>query len=229
MPRCRSPLILRALLGFGFGGEWAAGAVLIGETIRPQYRGRAVGSVQSGWAVGWGMAVLAQAALFSLLPVGFASHVYLTSIVGASGAIFGLLLAYAMYFPNRELYLYMLFPVKTKYAVMIFGAIELFLTITGSNGVANSTHLAGLAAGWLFLKSGGSMSPWAEVKYRFLKWKIARARSKFKGGAQADTAIAGFDELPATRFLGYDGTESAARILALASAGDDGAPARAGR
>jgi alanyl-tRNA synthetase len=55
----------------------------------------------------------------------------------------------------------------------------------------------------------------------------ARARSKFKGGAQADTAIAGFDELPATRFLGYDGTESAARILALASAGDDGAPARA--
>ncbi|MGJ4960066.1 MFS transporter [Bradyrhizobium sp. HKCCYLRH2015] len=61
-------LVLRALLGLGFGGEWAAGAVLMGETIRAEYRGRAVGSVQSGWAVGWGMAVLAQAALFSLLP-----------------------------------------------------------------------------------------------------------------------------------------------------------------
>jgi MFS family permease len=61
-------LIARALLGIGFGGEWAAGAVLIGETIRPQYRGRAVGSVQSGWAIGWGMAVLAQAVLFSILP-----------------------------------------------------------------------------------------------------------------------------------------------------------------
>jgi MFS family permease len=61
-------LIARALLGFGFGGEWAAGAVLMGETIRAQYRGRAVGSVQSGWAVGWGLAVLAQALLFSLLP-----------------------------------------------------------------------------------------------------------------------------------------------------------------
>ncbi len=61
-------LVLRALLGFGFGGEWAAGAVLMGETIRAQYRGRAVGSVQSGWAIGWGMAVLAQAALFSYLP-----------------------------------------------------------------------------------------------------------------------------------------------------------------
>jgi MFS family permease len=61
-------LIARAILGLGFGGEWAAGAVLMGEAIRPQYRGRAVGSVQSGWAVGWGLAVLAQAILFSALP-----------------------------------------------------------------------------------------------------------------------------------------------------------------
>ncbi len=52
-------------MGLGFGGEWAAGAVLMGEAIRPQYRGRAVGSVQSGWAVGWGLAVLAQALLYS--------------------------------------------------------------------------------------------------------------------------------------------------------------------
>ena len=61
-------IIARALLGLGFGGEWAAGAVLMGEAIRPQYRGRAVGSVQSGWAVGWGLAVLSQAILFSYLP-----------------------------------------------------------------------------------------------------------------------------------------------------------------
>src|SRR6201996_4929782 len=61
-------LIARALLGLGFGGEWAAGAVLMGESIRPQYRGRAVGSVQSGWAIGWGLAVLAQAILFSYVP-----------------------------------------------------------------------------------------------------------------------------------------------------------------
>ncbi|MBV8926169.1 MAG: MFS transporter [Bradyrhizobium sp.] len=60
-------LLARAVLGLGFGGEWAAGAVLMGEAIRPQFRGRAVGSVQSGWAVGWGLAVLAQAVLFSLL------------------------------------------------------------------------------------------------------------------------------------------------------------------
>src|SRR3954452_4428530 len=61
-------LVVRAVLGLGFGGEWAAGAVLMGETIRAQYRGRAVGSVQSGWAIGWGIAVIAQAVLFSYLP-----------------------------------------------------------------------------------------------------------------------------------------------------------------
>ncbi|MCA7119826.1 MAG: MFS transporter [Acidibrevibacterium sp.] len=60
-------LLFRTLLGFGFGGEWAVGAVLMGEVIRPAFRGRAVGSVQAGWALGWGAAVLAQAALFSTL------------------------------------------------------------------------------------------------------------------------------------------------------------------
>jgi MFS family permease len=61
-------MIARALLGLGFGGEWAAGAVLMGETIRAQYRGRAVGCVQSGWAIGWGAAVVMQAIFFSVLP-----------------------------------------------------------------------------------------------------------------------------------------------------------------
>lgn len=58
--------IYRALLGFGFGAEWSAGAILVGETVKAKYRGRAVGSVQSGWAVGWGLAVIAQAAVYSL-------------------------------------------------------------------------------------------------------------------------------------------------------------------
>src|ERR1700751_2472395 len=61
-------LIARALLGLGFGGEWAAGAVLMGEAIRAQYRGRAGGSGEAGWAVGWGLGVLSQAILFSILP-----------------------------------------------------------------------------------------------------------------------------------------------------------------
>ena len=60
--------ILRAMHGFGFGGEWAAGAVLMGEVIRDKYRGRGVGLVQTGWAVGWGAAALVYTALYAFLP-----------------------------------------------------------------------------------------------------------------------------------------------------------------
>ncbi|MBV9824895.1 MAG: MFS transporter, partial [Alphaproteobacteria bacterium] len=60
--------ILRALHGLGFGGEWAAGAVLMGEVIRDKYRGRGVGIVQTGWAVGWGGSALVYTALYWFLP-----------------------------------------------------------------------------------------------------------------------------------------------------------------
>jgi MFS family permease len=65
-------LLLRALMGFGFGGEWAAAAVLIGEVIRPQHRGKAVGAMQSGWAVGWGIAALIATLFFSRWPADVA-------------------------------------------------------------------------------------------------------------------------------------------------------------
>jgi MFS family permease len=82
-------VITRTLLGFGFGGEWAAGAILMGEVIRPAYRGRAVGSVQSAWAVGWGLAVLSQAIVFSLAPAAIAWRVMF-----AIGALPALLVLY---------------------------------------------------------------------------------------------------------------------------------------
>ncbi|HTT37029.1 MAG TPA: MFS transporter [Burkholderiales bacterium] len=60
--------VTRALQGLGFGGEWAVGSVLIGEMIRAQHRGKAVGTVQSGWAIGWGGAAVVFAIAFSVLP-----------------------------------------------------------------------------------------------------------------------------------------------------------------
>src|SRR6266566_2381047 len=64
--------VARGLLGLGFGGEWAAGAVLLGESIRAEHRGKALGMMQSGWAVGWGVAALLNAIFFSLLPIEMA-------------------------------------------------------------------------------------------------------------------------------------------------------------
>jgi MFS family permease len=61
-------LICRGLQGLGFGGEWAAGSVLMGEVIRAKYRGRAVGVVQASWHIGWGVSAIVFALFFSVMP-----------------------------------------------------------------------------------------------------------------------------------------------------------------
>ena len=61
-------LVARALMGFGFGGEWACAAVLLGEVIRPESRGKAVGAMQSGWAVGWAIALGLYLLFFTIMP-----------------------------------------------------------------------------------------------------------------------------------------------------------------
>jgi MFS family permease len=68
-------LVTRGLQGLGFGGEWAVGSVLMGEAIRADLRGKAVGTVQSGWAVGWGITAICYTLLFSLLPANMAWRV----------------------------------------------------------------------------------------------------------------------------------------------------------
>lgn len=68
-------LLVRTLQGIGFGGEWAVGSVIIGEIIRAEHRGKAVGTVQSGWAVGWGAAAVLFTLFFSLLPEDLAWRV----------------------------------------------------------------------------------------------------------------------------------------------------------
>jgi MFS family permease len=65
----------RGLMGLGFGGEWTAGAVLIGEVIRPRDRGKAVGLVQAGWAIGWGVSTLLFTLVFSFVPADYAWRV----------------------------------------------------------------------------------------------------------------------------------------------------------
>ena len=65
-------VVLKAIQGLGFGAEWAVGAVLMAEIIRPEHRGKALGSVQSAWAVGWGAAVLLSALVFTYAPADIA-------------------------------------------------------------------------------------------------------------------------------------------------------------
>jgi MFS family permease len=79
----------RGLMGFGMGGEWTAGAILIGEVIRAKDRGKAVGMVQAGWALGWGVSALLYALMFSLLPAEWAWRaLFLLGILPALFVIF---------------------------------------------------------------------------------------------------------------------------------------------
>ncbi|MBA5607782.1 MFS transporter [Duganella sp. FT3S] len=82
-------LLARGLMGFGMGGEWTAGAILIGEVIRAKDRGKAVGMVQAGWAIGWGVSALLYALMFSLLPPEWAwRSLFLLGILPAMFVIF---------------------------------------------------------------------------------------------------------------------------------------------
>jgi len=73
-------------------------------------------------------------------------------VIGASGAIYGILLAFAWLFPNRPILIYFLFPVPAKYMVIIFGLIEFFSSMGGSGGgVAHLTHLGGLLFGFFYM------------------------------------------------------------------------------
>jgi membrane associated rhomboid family serine protease len=85
-------------------------------------------------------------------------------------------MAFAYYFPDRPLLMFLLFPIPAKYFVAIVGAIA-FLSEPNSQ-VSEAAHLGGLVIGYIYLRGGrGGLS--AEIKYRYLKWKMNRLRRKF--------------------------------------------------
>jgi membrane associated rhomboid family serine protease len=116
--------------------------------------------------------------LLGFLPGRFGDYFYAVGTVGASGAIFGVLLAYGIYFAKREVMMYFLFPVQARYMVMIIGAIALYSAMGSGGGVAHTAHLGGLATGWLYLR-GRRMRLAAEIQYQFARWRINRARRRF--------------------------------------------------
>lgn len=101
-----------------------------------------------------------------------------TITIGASGAIYGILLAYGLNFPNRIVYIYALFPIKVKYMVIGMTAFAFFASIGGSGGgIAHWTHLSGLLVGFIYLMAGRGWSQWHHL-YR--RWKLERSKSKFQ-------------------------------------------------
>jgi membrane associated rhomboid family serine protease len=130
--------------------------------------------------IGAGIATVA----ISLLPFGVTRGIYLANTIGASGAIYGLLLAWALLFPHRQILFMFVFPLPARVAALLMGAMSFFSAVSGSNGsVAEATHLSGFLIGWLYLKGPSNLG--LEIQYRLTKWRMARMRKRFdvrKGG-----------------------------------------------
>ncbi len=73
--------------------------------------------------------------------------------IGASGGVYGILLAFGMMFPNQPIYLYFLFPIKAKWFVLGYALLELYAGVTGTQaGVAHFAHLGGMVVGFFLLQ-----------------------------------------------------------------------------
>jgi membrane associated rhomboid family serine protease len=106
--------------------------------------------------------------------------------VGSSGAVYGILAAYAVMFPDRTILWGFLIPIKSKYFVMIIGAVvflqSYMATVGGQGGgVAILALLGGLAAGYLLLRGRRLRAQiWQPVTLGYKDWKLRRAKKKFE-------------------------------------------------
>lgn len=122
----------------------------------------------------------------ALLPFDAAwrAQSYAGVTVGASGAFYGIAYAWARTFPHRTVLMMLVFPVQAKWFVLILIAMDFAIAASSrlTSGVSHVAHFAGLAAGYLYLNGGIGRGPGglgAEIKYRYLRWKMNRLRKKF--------------------------------------------------
>ncbi len=118
--------------------------------------------------------------------------------IGSSGAIFGILLAYAMLYPDRTILFSFLIPIKVKYFVLIIGAIAFMSSFQVNTGVSEFAHLGGLLFGYMFMKAPRvQFDPAAEVRGSIANGssggprKSSRCISGNKGRAGSQGALAG--------------------------------------
>jgi membrane associated rhomboid family serine protease len=130
---------------------------------------------------GAGLCVIA---LNYLLPWGNPTSVTL----GASGAIFGILMAYAMLYPNRTILFSFLIPIQVKWFVLIIGAVTFMMSFQANSGVSSFAHLGGLLFGFLYVRSmRRRRRPAVRITVggpslgdRYKQWKLRRAKRKFE-------------------------------------------------
>ena len=108
-------------------------------------------------------------------------------IVGASGAIYGVLLAYGLMFPNRTVYLYGIIPIKSIWFVIGIGVIAFFSSFNNFTNISHLTHLFGMIIGYLYLKRPVHFrSLWFSVFKKFLEYRIQNQEKEISRSAEME-------------------------------------------
>ncbi len=98
--------------------------------------------------------------------------------IGASGALYGLLLAFGLIFPDRPIFIWFVIPIKAKWFVLIIGVIEFYSELSGpGSGIAHLAHLGGMLVAFLYLRGNGLSG---RMQLRYAEWRRARLRRKFE-------------------------------------------------
>lgn len=131
------------MFGYALENYWGSRRFLVYYLVT----GIGAGLIQSG-VQAWELVPIMQ----KYDPVSVQHYIDNIVTVGASGAVFGILLAFGMCFPNVPIYLYFFIPIRAKWFVIIYGLIELFAGIGGTaDGVAHFAHLGGMIFGFLLI------------------------------------------------------------------------------
>jgi membrane associated rhomboid family serine protease len=117
-----------------------------------------------------------------------------THTIGASGAIFGLLLAFGVLYPNQTVLFSFIFPMKAKYMVMIVGVIAFLGAFQVNSGVSDIAHLGGMAFGYAYLRLRFFHVDMGYFRREYNAWKLRRAKKRFqvylrKHGSDRDTFV----------------------------------------
>ncbi|MGH7545667.1 MAG: rhomboid family intramembrane serine protease [Gemmatimonadota bacterium] len=110
-------------------------------------------------------------------------------VIGASGAMYGLLLAFALQWPDAPIYIWALLPVKAKYLALFLGAFSLLSGLGGAGGVAHFAHVGGLVVGYLYLKKGWRLNLRVEDLRR--RWRRPKLTAVPGGDEESDGPGAG--------------------------------------
>ena len=103
----------------------------------------------------------------------------MTPIVGASGAVYGVLLAYGVIYPNRQVYLYGLIPIKSIWFVIGVGAIAFLSSFNEMSQISHLTHLSGMIIGYLLLKKPVRWKTlWFSISKRVMEYKVQKEEKK---------------------------------------------------